>query len=74
MSVIDTVMNFFKKFREAAKAGEDFNPLLEEVEKEIESLHKAGKLDDVIYKAEQSYVKEHGEYTDKGTHTNAAEW
>ncbi len=73
MSIIDGVMNFFKKFREAAKAGKDFNPLLEEVEKEVERLHKAGKLDDVIYKAEQSYVKEHGEYTGKGTHTDAAD-
>lgn len=73
MSFISGVMDFFKKFREAAKAGKDFNPLLEEVEKEIESLHKAGKLDDAIYKAEQSYVKEHGEYQSKGTHTDAAD-
>ncbi len=72
MSITSAVMNFFKKFREAAKAGKDFNPLLDEVEKELERLHKAGKLDDVIYKAEQSYKKEHSEYTGK-ERTNAAE-
>ncbi len=73
MGFIDGVMGVFKKFREAAKAGKDFNPMLEDVEKEIERLHAAGKLDDVIYKAEQSYVKEHGEYQSKGTHTDAAD-
>ena len=72
MAFFDGVMNFVKKFREAAKAGADFNPLLESIEKEIEELHAQGKLDDVLYKAEQSYTKEHGEYMDKKG-TTAAE-
>ncbi len=62
MAFFDGVKNFIGKFREAAQAGKDFNPLLESVEKEIESLHAQGKLDDVLYKAEQEYTKEHGAY------------
>ena len=71
MAFFDGVMNFVKKFKEAAKAGADFNPLLESVEKEIEQLHAQGKLDDVLYKAEQEYVKEHGEYISKSSTTAA---
>ena len=72
MAFFDGVKNFIKKFKEAAKAGSDFNPLLESVEKEIEQLHAEGKLDDVIYRAEQAYVEEHGEYQSK-TGTTAAD-
>ncbi len=72
MAFFDGIMNFVKSFKEAAKAGADFNPLLESVEKEIEQLHAAGKLDDVLYNAEQAYVKEHGEYQGK-TGTTAAD-
>ena len=72
MAFFDGIMSFVKKFREAAQAGADFNPLLESIEKEIEQLHAQGKLDDVLYKAEQSYTKEHGEYMDKKG-TTAAE-
>ena len=38
MAFFDGVMNFVKKFREAAQAGADFNPLLESIEKQIEQL------------------------------------
>lgn len=72
MAFFDGVKGFIAKFREASKAGADFNPLLESVEKEIEQLHAEGKLDGVLYQAEQAYVAEHGEYTSK-TATSAAD-
>lgn len=62
MGFFDALKNGISSFRDAVKAGSDFNPLLAEVEKEIESLHAQGKLNDVLYNAEQTYVKEHGEY------------
>ena len=65
--------NVINGFKEAVKAGSDFNPALEKVMEEIERLHKEGHLDDVLYNAEQAYEKEHAEYTAKGTHTNAAD-
>lgn len=71
MSFFKGIMNSVHRFKDAVKAGSDFNPLLETVEKELEALHREGKLDDVLYQAEQSYVKEHGAYVAKGTHTNA---
>lgn len=63
--------NLVKTFKEAAKAGSDFTPEMEGVLQKIEELHAQGKLDDVVYKAEQAYEKEHAEYLAKGTHTNA---
>ncbi len=65
--------NVIKGFKEAAKAGKDFNPELEKVIAKIESLHAEGKLDDTLYAAEQAYVKEHADYAAKGLHTNAAD-
>lgn len=65
--------NVVKTMKEAVKAGGDFNPEMETVLKKIEDLHAQGKLDDVVYKAEQAYEKEHAEYTAKGTHTDAAD-
>lgn len=70
-------MGFFKNvisaFSQAAKAGGDFNPVMEESLKKLEGLHAQGKLDDVVYKAEQAYEKEHAAYVAKGTHTDAAD-
>lgn len=71
MGFLDGLKNGIASFREAVKAGEGFNPLLAEVEKEIESLHAQGKLNDVLYNAEQAYVKEHGEYEQHGTGVDA---
>lgn len=65
--------NVIKGFKAAAKAGADFNPALEKIMEDIERLHKDGHLDDVLYKAEQAYEKEHAEYKAKGIHTNAAD-
>lgn len=65
--------NVIKGFKEATKAGEDFNPALDKLMQEIEQLHKEGHLDDVLYKAEQAYEKEHEKYTAKGIHTDAAD-
>lgn len=73
MGFFNSMMNGVKKFKDAAKAGEDFNPLLEDVLGEIEKLHSEGKLDGVVYEAEQAFTKEHGEYKAKGAHTNAAD-
>lgn len=71
MSFFKGVMDTVHRFKDAVKAGGDFNPMLEKVIGELEDLHSQGKLDDVVYKAEQTYTKEHGEYLAKGTHTNA---
>lgn len=71
MSFFNGIKSFVSNFGDAVKAGSDFNPLLEEVMNEIEQLHSQGKLDDVLFKAEQNYTKEHGEYKAKGSHTNA---
>lgn len=67
------IKNVLVGFKDAVKAGSDFNPTLETVLGEIETLHQQGHLDQVLYQAEQSYVKEHEEYTAKGIHTNAAD-
>lgn len=67
------IKNVIGGFRDAVKAGNEFNPTLEEVLKEIEDLHQQGHLDQVLYEAEQSYVEEHAAYTAKGIHTNAAD-
>lgn len=73
MGLFDTVGKFIKNFKDAAAAGADFNPLLNEVMEEIEKLHAEGKLNDVIYQAEQAYEKEHAAYQAKGSHTDAAD-
>lgn len=73
MSFFSGIKDFVGHMKDAVVAGNDFNPLLSEVMDEIESLHSQGKLDDVIYSAEQAYEKEHGAYASKGTHTNAAD-
>ncbi len=73
MGLFNSMMDGVKKFKEAAKAGKDFNPMLEEVIAEIEKLHSEGKLDGVVYQAEQAYTKEHEEYKAKGVHTDAAD-
>ena len=65
--------NLISGFREATKAGADFNPALETIMNEIEELHAQGHLDKVVYDAEQAYEKEHAEYAAKGLHTNAAD-
>lgn len=70
-------MGFFANavgaFRKAAKAGSDFNPVLEEVLSGLEQLHRDGKLEDTVYKAEQAYTTEHTTYLSKGIHTDAAD-
>lgn len=71
MSLFKNIGGFISNFKDAVKAGNDFNPLLEEVMNEIEQLHNDGKLDDVIYQAEKSYAEEHASYKAKGSHTNA---
>lgn len=71
MSLFKNLGNFISTFKDAVKAGSDFNPLLKEVMDGIEQLHTEGKLDDVLYQAEQSYEQEHEGYQAKGTHTNA---
>ncbi len=71
MGFFDRIMDGVNRFKDAAKAGADFNPLLEEVMMEIEELYAKGKLSGPIYDAEQAYEKEHAEYKAKGVHTNA---
>lgn len=71
MSFFSKITDGIKHFQDAVKAGSDFNPLLTEVMTEIEQLHAEGKLNDVVYEAEQAYEKEHADYAAKGTHTNA---
>lgn len=73
MGIFDKIGSFISSFKDAVKAGNDFNPLLKEVMDEIEQLHSEGKLSDVIYQAEQTYETEHDAYTAKGTHTDAAD-
>lgn len=73
MSFIEGVLGGIGKFKEAVKAGGDFNPLLEEVMNEIEKLHTEGKIPDVVFQAEQAYVKEHGEYKLAGNGAGAAD-
>ncbi len=70
-------MHFFKNvisgFREAAKAGAEFNPTLDTVISSLEELQQQGKLDHVVYEAEQAYVAEHQAYKAKGLRTDAAD-
>lgn len=73
MGFFSGVLNGIHHFQDAVKAGADFNPLLEQVMTEIEQLHADGKLDGVIWQAEQSYEQEHGAYVAKGTHTDAGD-
>lgn len=68
-------MSFFKgvigAFKDAVTAGNDFNPLLEDLIARFEQLHSEGKLDEVLLDAERSYTQEHEQYKAKGIHTNA---
>lgn len=73
MSLFKNIGGFISNFKDAVKAGSDFNPLLKEVMDEIETLHAQGKLDDILFNAEQSYELEHAAYQAKGTHTNAGD-
>lgn len=68
MSIFKNVVGAFK---DAVKAGNDFNPLLDDVLEKLEALHSQGKLDDVLYKAELAWTQEHEAYKAKGIHTDA---
>lgn len=68
-------MSFFKgvigAFKDAVKAGSDFNPLFEDLIARLEQLESEGKLSSVLTKAEQAYTTEHAAYMAKGIHTDA---
>lgn len=65
--------NVISGFREAAKAGAEFNPTLDSVLNSLEQLQQQGHLDQVVSNAEQAYVAEHSAYKAKGIHTDAAD-
>lgn len=65
--------NLISSFKNASKAGEEFNPALAATMEKLEQLHADGHLDNVIFEAEQAYKKEHEEYAAKGIHTDAAD-
>lgn len=68
-------MSFFKgvigAFKDAVKAGSDFNPLFEEVIAKLEQGEREGKLNGVLAQAEQTYTAQHEAYKAKGIHTDA---